>query len=131
VSVAVIFLGDERRPLALSSALEDLGKARVRAGAVEGAITAFDRSLSINTRVGAIWDAARVRGRLRTLGLRRRVTRLAHPATGWDALTATELRVAQLASHGRTNKEIAEKLFISPHTVSAHLRHIFEKLGIT
>ncbi len=72
-----------------------------------------------------------MRGRLRTLGLRRRVTRLAHPATGWDALTASELRVAQLAADGRTNKEIAEKLFISPHTVSAHLRHIFDKLGIT
>jgi DNA-binding CsgD family transcriptional regulator len=38
--------------------------------------------------------------------------------------------VADLAAHGCTNQEIADKLFISPHTVSSHVRHVFEKLGI-
>jgi DNA-binding CsgD family transcriptional regulator len=52
------------------------------------------------------------------------------PATGWDALTSAEAAVAELAAEGRTNREIAETLFISPHTVNTHLRHIFDKLGV-
>ena len=31
---------------------------------------------------------------------------------------------------GLTNREVAERLFLSPHTVSSHLRHVFGKLGI-
>jgi DNA-binding CsgD family transcriptional regulator len=49
---------------------------------------------------------------------------------GWEALTSTETSVAHLAAGGKTNREIAETLFISPHTVNTHLRHIFDKLGV-
>jgi DNA-binding CsgD family transcriptional regulator len=80
--------------------------------------------------VGASWDAARIRGRLRQLGVRRRIVVSERPATGWEALTNAEAAVAQLASEGRTNREIAETMFISPHTVNTHLRHIFDKLGV-
>ena len=46
-----------------------------------------------------------------------------------DTLTAREVEVLQLLAFGHTNKNIAEKLFISPDTVKTHLEHIFEKLG--
>jgi DNA-binding CsgD family transcriptional regulator len=46
-------------------------------------------------------------------------------------MTAAELAVARLVAEGLTNKEVADQLFVSPHTVSSHLRHVFSKLGIT
>src|SRR5580693_4150469 len=118
------------RPLAHASALEDLGRVMAQHGDNVAAIAALDEALTILTRIGAGWDAARVRGRLRRLGVRRRPSKIDRPKTGWDALTETESEVVNLAAHGCTNREIADKLFISPHTVDSHLRHVFEKLGV-
>jgi DNA-binding CsgD family transcriptional regulator len=53
-----------------------------------------------------------------------------HPTLGWESLTQTERIVADLVSEGRTNREVAASTFLSPHTVSYHLRHIFSKLGV-
>jgi DNA-binding CsgD family transcriptional regulator len=48
-----------------------------------------------------------------------------------DALTAQEREIASLAASGLSNKEIAQRLFLSHRTVGAHLYRIFPKLGIT
>ena len=61
------------RPLARASALEDLGVARARAGAVDAAIDALDGALVLYAEAGASWDAGRVRSRLRDHGVRRRL----------------------------------------------------------
>jgi DNA-binding CsgD family transcriptional regulator len=130
LETAVSLFENGPRPLATASALEDLGRLQASAGATDDAVSSLDRALAINTQVGAGWDAARVRRRLRQLGVRRRIIISKRPGTGWEALTAAEAAVAQLASEGKTNREIAETLFISPHTVNSHLRHIFDKLSI-
>ena len=62
---------------------------------------------------------------LRGRGERRR------PPTGWESLTPAELDVVRLVSHGLSNKDIGERLFISPRTVQAHLTHVYTKLGLT
>ena len=118
------------RPLALAAALEDLGCARLADGDRSGAVDAFDRVLRICIDAGAARDAARARKRLRELGIRRRVQSLDRPKLGWESLTDAELKVARLAAAGYTNRGIADKLFVSPHTVNTHLRHVFDKLDI-
>src|SRR4029077_8865835 len=47
------------------------------------------------------------------------------------ALTASELRVARLAAAGKTNREIAQALFITTKTASTHLSHAYRKLDVT
>jgi DNA-binding CsgD family transcriptional regulator len=51
-------------------------------------------------------------------------------ATAWATLTKAERTLSALVARGMTNRQVAERLFISRHTVDAHLRHIFNKLGI-
>jgi DNA-binding CsgD family transcriptional regulator len=51
-------------------------------------------------------------------------------AEAWDALTGTERGVAELVAQGLTNREVAARIFLSPHTVSFHLRKVYRKLGI-
>ena len=51
-------------------------------------------------------------------------------ADTWQSLTATELRVAALVADGMTNRGIAECMFVSPHTIDAHLKHMYVKVNI-
>jgi DNA-binding CsgD family transcriptional regulator len=127
---AVALFATGPRPLARASALEDLGVARARAGAVEAAIEALDGALVLYAEAGATWDAGRVRSRLRDHGVRRRLVARDRAEHGWAAMTDSELAVARLVAQGLTNREVAEQLFVSPHTVSSHLRSIFAKLDI-
>ncbi len=45
-------------------------------------------------------------------------------------MTDSELRVARLVAEGMTNREVAERLFVSPHTINGHLRQVFAKVGV-
>ncbi|MCK2244305.1 helix-turn-helix transcriptional regulator [Crossiella sp. S99.2] len=53
------------------------------------------------------------------------------PATGPGALTDRESRVAALAAHGCTNRDIATRLGLTERTVEGHLSATYRKLGIT
>jgi DNA-binding CsgD family transcriptional regulator len=130
LAAAVEALEEAPRPLALASALEDLGRELVARGDADAGVAALGRALELTARCGATWDARRLRGRLRRLGVRRRIAAAERPEHGWEALTGSEREVVALIASGFTNREAAERLFISPHTVSTHLRHVFAKLGI-
>jgi DNA-binding CsgD family transcriptional regulator len=118
------------RPLALALALEDFGDASVESGATQEGLDAYGRALELYARTGAAWDAGRIRGRLRALGVRRRLVSAPRPERGWAAMTDSELAVARLVADGLSNREVAERLFVSPHTVNSHLRHVFGKLDV-
>jgi DNA-binding CsgD family transcriptional regulator len=53
------------------------------------------------------------------------------PPASDEELTPQELQVAQLAAAGLSNREIAERLFLSHRTVASHLYRVYPKLGIT
>jgi DNA-binding CsgD family transcriptional regulator len=83
-------------------------------------------AMDIFRRLGADPWVKQARAELRVcLGGDEADDRLAH-----DGLTAQEAEVASLAAAGLTNKQIAERLHLSPRTVSTHLYHVFPKLGI-
>jgi DNA-binding CsgD family transcriptional regulator/DNA-binding Lrp family transcriptional regulator len=130
LSAAVTLFERSPRSLAIAGAWEDLGLAHQRQGTADSAIDALTQALVLFARAGATQDAARLRSSLRALGIRRRVATAEKPVTGWAAMTKSELAVAELVANGLTNREIAERLFVSPHTVNTHLRHVFAKLQV-
>ncbi|MBP2705029.1 hypothetical protein JOL79_14525 [Microbispora sp. RL4-1S] len=99
--------------------INDLGLTVLAAQPVDS----LDQALDGYERIGALLDAARVRARLRALGVRRRHwSQSQRPTFGWDSLTDTERAVAGLIAKGMTNRQIAQRMFLSPHTVSTHRR---------
>nr|WP_274387780.1 LuxR family transcriptional regulator [Salsipaludibacter albus] len=76
--------------------------------------------------MGADAFATRAARELRATGEQPR-SRTARPT---DALTPQETHVARLVATGATSKEVAAQLFLSPRTIDAHLRNIFQKLGL-
>ncbi|MFE4517871.1 AAA family ATPase [Kitasatospora sp. NPDC056783] len=77
-------------------------------------------------RLGAAGWSERARAELRAAGAPSRVS-----ALNLASLTWQERRIADLAAGGLTNKEIGERMHLSPRTVSSHLYRVFPKLGIT
>ncbi|MFF8833264.1 AAA family ATPase [Streptomyces sp. NPDC015131] len=133
---SVRILGTGPRPLHLAAASADLGRALLRAGDTAAAAPALTTAYETYVRAGAGADADRVRtdlerarARART-GARRRAT-APPPQHGWDALTASERKVARLIAAGHTNRSAAAVLVISPHTVNTHLASVFRKLAVT
>ena len=135
----------EQDPAALQRAAGRYAAARARAGALEDAgnacagqgdqgraTTLLSQAYALYEELGDAGDLARVRSGLRAAGTRlRHWTHADRPAFGWDSLTDTERRVADLVAEGLSNRQVADRVFLSAHTVAFHLRHIFWKLGIT
>ena len=99
-----------------------LGSARRQAKQKRLAREALEQALAIFEELGARLWADKARAELKRISGRR---------PGAPGLTEMEERVARLAAQGHANKQIAAALFISVHTVEAHLTHVYRKLEIS
>ena len=123
-----------RAPLLIehAGACEDAAGLLAHDGRRDEAAALLAEALERYEQAGADAWAGRVRAQLRALGVRPgphgpRPRR----AGGWESLTATERAVSLLVADGLTNGAVARRLYISPHTVNTHLRHMFAKLGVS
>jgi ATP/maltotriose-dependent transcriptional regulator MalT len=122
------YRGDPR-PLVRAAALEDAGRL-LGERAKDEAVGYLDEALRLQSAAGAERDAARVRRLLRDHGAQRAHGRPDPAAARWPELTASEFAVVRLVTQGASDREVAQRLYISAHTVNSHLRHVFAKLGI-
>jgi DNA-binding NarL/FixJ family response regulator len=103
------------------------GRALAAAGDRDAALTMLldaERELS---RFGAQRWRAEAARELRRLGHRVRRETDGEP---FGTLTGREREIVDLVAAGRTNREVAEQLVLSPKTIEAHLRNIYAKLGV-
>jgi DNA-binding CsgD family transcriptional regulator len=124
-SVAVLEHSPARLELARS--LMFAGIAQRRSGRTTHARATLSRAHDLALECGAHPLAERTLTELQAAGTRPR----GRPRTGAGALTASERQIAELAAAGRTTRQIAATLFLSPKTVEGHLTSAFRKLGIS
>jgi DNA-binding CsgD family transcriptional regulator len=123
---ALDVLADAHVPIALAKTQLELGARLRRSNRRAEARRLLRLSLDTAHRLGANLLADRAETELRATGAKPRRAVL----TGVDALTASELRVAELAAQGLTNREIAQALFVTARTVEGHLTQAFRKLDV-
>lgn len=123
---AVTVLEDSPRTLALTRGLLELGALLRRQGQRRAAQPFLRRAFDLANRQGATVLADRARIELKASGARPRRSAL----TGADALTPSERRIAHLAAEGLSNRDIAQRLYVSARTVATHLTHVYQKLGV-
>lgn len=115
----------------LAGALEDLAVVLAGRGKADEARTVLGEAVGGYTALGASWDIGRAERRLRALGIRRGVhgPRPHRAASGWEALTPTELKIAHQIAQGESTPKIALGMYLSRRTVQTHISHILGKLG--
>jgi DNA-binding CsgD family transcriptional regulator len=119
-------------PWAAASAAEDLGVLLAAQGDQEDAIGRLTQAVRGYDLAGSPADAARVRRRLRNLGVRHRHWKQSshRPATGWESLTEAERTASALVAQGLNNRQVADRMYVSIHTVAFYMRQAFRKLNI-
>ena len=117
---AVLILAGLQLPFRAARAWFTLGEVRRRSRQKAASRAAFEALAAFEDLGATVW-------------IERTQTELGRVASRRPAgspLTDTERRVAELAAAGHTNREIAQALFMSVHTVEAHLTRIFRTVGV-
>ena len=123
---------DAGRPLPRAKALEAAARRVRRRRRHRGRRGPRSPTPSISTtRSAPRGTSPALQARFRAYGIRRG-PRVKHRQArrGWDSLTPTESKIAQLVAQGMSNPQIAAALFLSPRTVATHVSHILTKLDV-
>jgi DNA-binding CsgD family transcriptional regulator len=118
---AVEILSGVQLPFRTARAWFTLGEVRRRGRQKAASRTAFETALALFEGLGSTVWVERTQTELGRVASRR---------PPGSPLTDTERRVAELAAAGQTNREIAQALFMSVHTVEAHMTRIFRTVGV-
>ena len=135
---------DASRLLAAAERYDDAGRPLLRAKALEAAAgefvesddrgqarDAFTQAVEVYTALGAAADVSRLQATFRAHGIRRGPhAKHRRARSGWDSLTATEIKIAAFVEEGLSNPEIAARLLLSRRTVATHVSHILKKLDV-
>jgi DNA-binding CsgD family transcriptional regulator len=115
----------------LPAAAEDLAVVLAGRGHEQEARAALNEAVNLYDGLQARWDIRRAQARLRPYGIRRgaRGRREQRAASGWEALTPTEIKIAALIARGDSTPDIAKGMFLSRRTVQTYISHILTKLG--
>jgi len=123
--------GDATRPLLRAKALEAAAGHFVDADDRERARVAFTEAVEVYTDLGATADVNRLQAEFRAHGIRRGPhAKHRRARSGWESLTATEIKIAAFVEEGLSNPEIAARLLLSRRTVATHVSHILKKLDV-
>jgi DNA-binding CsgD family transcriptional regulator len=107
-------------PLERARTLLALGQVQRRRNERRAARATFEEALATFERLGVVPWVARAQAEIARVPIRRASA----------GLTPTEERIAHLVATGLTNREVADRAFISPKTVEANLARIYDKLGV-
>jgi DNA-binding CsgD family transcriptional regulator len=105
----------------------DVAEARLAGDEVEPAVDHLQRAYDLASSAGAQALVHEASSRLTALGVR---PKRQSTARGLHTLSPAERRAVDLAAQDRTNREIAETLFVTVKTVETHLGSAYRKLGI-
>jgi DNA-binding CsgD family transcriptional regulator len=125
-------IAESPRPAMRAAIADTFGQHLLRRGSRTEGIAHLDRAWTAYSEIGYAVDAARIQDVMTKAGVRRAAwTARPKPAeSGWESLTPTEQKVANLIGSGLTNRVVAAELGISPNTVGTHARSVFSKLDV-
>ncbi len=126
LEAAVATLENGTAKLELARVTCELGAELRRSGERSAARDVLRRAHALAAECGGTALANRAKDELSRSGARL----IREPASGVEALTPSEVRVAELAAEGLTNREVAQALFVSEKTVETHLGRVYRKLDI-
>jgi DNA-binding CsgD family transcriptional regulator len=123
--------GTAGRPLQQAKALEAAAGHFIDTDDRTQARAAFTAAVDVYTSLGAAADIAQLQAAFRAHGIRRGPhAKHRRAQSGWDSLTATEIKIAAFVEEGLSNPEIAARLLLSRRTVATHVSHILKKLNV-